>query len=427
MADGSVPHGISQMVGRIGRMTDPSIRAARTSRRPRFRISSLLIIGALVIIAVGSITTLAIAGTNPASATANLYVNPVTGSDTAAGTAEAPFKTIQEAMNTVKPGSVVHLATGIYAENVVTKVDGTAAARITIEGPPSGNGTAMLFGTTHVMGIKNSYYTLQDFSIDGQQKVEAQEPVSAWPTTPATVAAFKQSITSIVVNDRLVYIDSGSTSAAVTSTVLNHMTLTGAGGECVRIRNKTTNTIVENTVIRYCGMFPVVQTGVFTYHNGEGVYIGTSPKSTTLSGYANDTSSGNSLVGDTITTFGSECLDIKENAHNNALEQSTCADNLEPAADTGSMVELRGYLNSIQDNTIENSAGYGVKIASDTPAEDLGGDRVVDNTFSNITAGSLLDTSSAKPGRICGNTLGNGAVPGSFSTITGFAKACPAS
>ena len=73
-------------------------------------------------------------------------------------------------MDRARPGTVIHLAAGIYNENVVTRVNGRPDERIVVEGPAYG--TATLFGTSHVMAIKNSYYTLRDFAIDGQEQVE---------------------------------------------------------------------------------------------------------------------------------------------------------------------------------------------------------------------------------------------------------------
>jgi uncharacterized protein YuzB (UPF0349 family) len=361
----------------------------------------------------------------PAPALAYLFVNPSTGSNSNTGASAAPLKTIQQAMTMVQPGTVVHLAAGTYTGNVTTKVDGTPSARITIVGPPSG--TAKLFGTGHVMAIQDSYYTLRGFSIDGQQAIEAKTPVSQWPTTAAGMAAFKSSMSSIAVNDRLIYIDSGSSTSGVTGTIINGMTLTGGGGECVRIRNDATVNVIEYTTIQYCGMYPVVQSGVFTYHNGEGVYVGTSPKSTDLANYQDDQSRSNLITGDTITTYGSECLDVKENSHNNTLYKSMCADNLEPTQYTGSMVELRGYDNTIQDSTILNSAGYGIKIKSDTPAEDLGGNNVMGDDFGGLSAGALSDSSTAPGGETCGNVVNRGTTPGDFGNISGYTKECPVS
>ena len=55
---------------------------------------------------------------------------------------------------------------------------------------------------------------------------------------------------------------------------------------------------------------------------------------------ANDASYGNVLQNDTIATYGSECMDVKENAHDNVLQDSLCLDNAEPASDYSSFEGL---------------------------------------------------------------------------------------
>jgi hypothetical protein len=360
--------------------------------------------------------------TMPISSPVNLYVNPVQGSDTADGTEAAPVRTIQQAMDRARPGAAIHLAAGTYDENVVTKANGLPGARIVVEGPASD--TATLFGTSHVMAIKNSYYTLRNFAIDGQEQVESQYPLSAWPTQMSQIGEFKASVAPLVNNDRLIYIDSGSAGAGVTGTIIDHMTLTGAGGECIRIRDNATRNIIENSAIRYCGMYPQATAGKFTYHNGEGVYIGTSPKSAGLSSYLDDRSNGNLVTGDTITTYGSECFDVKENSYRNTLSNSLCADNTEPGQDEGGNVELRGYANAIDNDQLSASAGYGVKIASDAAAEDLGRNNIMTNTFRGQAAGALYDMSGAPPGRVCGNVIAPGNNPGDFSEHSIWLSPC---
>ena len=75
-------------------------------------------------------------------------------------------------------------------------------------------------------------------------------------------------------------------------------------------------------MIQWCGLFAKEASATrYAWHNGEGVYIGTSPKSTDQPMYAGDTSSGNvvsgnvagvtggllSLVGTAIGILGSSC------------------------------------------------------------------------------------------------------------------------
>ena len=126
------------------------------------------------------------------------------------------------------------------------------------------------------------------------------------------------------------------------------MFLTGSGGECVRFRNRAANSLVVNSVIQWCGMLGLgVEPDQYKYHNAEGVYIGTSPKSTTQPMYQNDTSNNIVVTDSTINTFGSECFEVKENAHHNRMENVDCGYNDEPLAHQGSNVELRGDHNTV--------------------------------------------------------------------------------
>ncbi|WP_313634314.1 choice-of-anchor Q domain-containing protein [Massilia timonae] len=60
----------------------------------------------------------------------NFYVSP-TGSDTAAGTKAAPFKTLARAAKAAtKPGTTVFVAPGTYAGGIRTTASGTASSRI---------------------------------------------------------------------------------------------------------------------------------------------------------------------------------------------------------------------------------------------------------------------------------------------------------
>ena len=59
----------------------------------------------------------------------HLYV-ATTGSDANPGGEATPFRTIQRAASVAKPSTTVHVASGIYSENVVTKTNGNATGRI---------------------------------------------------------------------------------------------------------------------------------------------------------------------------------------------------------------------------------------------------------------------------------------------------------
>ncbi|MDQ1495634.1 MAG: hypothetical protein QOG69_2117, partial [Actinomycetota bacterium] len=123
----------------------------------------------LALIAVGGATALPHSQAR-AAGSANFFVGP-TGSDAADGlTPQHPFKTIQAALNRATAGATIHLAAGKYYENPVTRVNGTAAAPITVLGTDTGlvashRGGTVLYGTGRVFTINNSYIRLQGFTI----------------------------------------------------------------------------------------------------------------------------------------------------------------------------------------------------------------------------------------------------------------------
>lgn len=66
---------------------------------------------------------------------ATFYVS-TTGSDTAAGTAAAPWRTIQHAVDAAQPGDTVLIGAGTYREVITIRKSGTATAPLTISAAP---------------------------------------------------------------------------------------------------------------------------------------------------------------------------------------------------------------------------------------------------------------------------------------------------
>ena len=86
----------------------------------------------LAVVASAATAVLApIALTTQALAAGDLYVAP-TGLDTNPGTAAAPLKTVQAAVNKATPGTTIRLADGRYDGKVTIKTSGTASAPIRI-------------------------------------------------------------------------------------------------------------------------------------------------------------------------------------------------------------------------------------------------------------------------------------------------------
>jgi hypothetical protein len=349
-----------------------------------------------------------------------LYVAS-TGNDTNDGSEEAPLRTIQAALDRAQPATQINLAAGEYHERLQTKVAGLLGAPITIKGPEEGkdkNGRykATLYGTGRIFGIDHSHYTLDGFTIDGQEKLPSNTEL---PTDVATIDAFKDGIKDKVQDSKLIYIGAGDTTRDVTGITITNMFLARAGTECVRLRNNAVENLITESVIEYCGMFgKKSEDGKrATYHNGEAVYIGTSPKSNKQPMHANDRSSRNVVTHNTIRTFGSECFNVKENAHDNVFEDNICSDNTESLEFDGSNVELRGYANIVRNNKISSSAGVSVKIQSDTAEYDKGGNTVEGNQMSGAPA-ALIYSSLVGPGPMCGNIIETGTLV--FSNGDGY-------
>jgi hypothetical protein len=378
---------------------------ARSTRIP----SRLAVVVALVATALAVVSGLSA----PAYAQTTQRWVATTGSDTNPGTEAAPYATLQKALDVATPGMTINLKAGKYRQAVITKIDGTAAAPITIKGPETGKNPAtrsqaVLYGTGgRVFSIDHSYYTLDGFTIDGQEDIAPSEYQGI--TSVSQVRAKKDSWQGRADNSKLVYVGAG-TKAGITGTTISNMFLTGSGGECVRFRNQTTNGLVVNSLIQWCGMLGLgVEPDQYKYHNAEGVYIGTSPKSTTQPFYLNDTSNNIVVRDSTVNTFGSECFEVKENAHHNRMENVDCGFNDEPLAQQGSNVELRGDHNTVVGSRLSNSRSWNMKLASDSATYDKGGNTAQGTTFSGAATYPIINRQTGS-GPFCGNTFPSGGI-----------------
>lgn len=264
---------------------------------------------------------------------------------------------IQAAIDQAQPGDTIRVAAGEYRERLHTVRAGTAQAPITITGPG-----ATIVSAGHAFDIDHSYVHVREIAIHGQPGIGWDQ----YPRGPTLeqARAFKESVAGSAQDGRLIYV--GNTGTGVTGVVIDRAFLRGAGGECVRLRNNATNNVVSNSDISWCGMIAKDKGGdKDAYHNGEGVYIGTSPKSTDQPMAGRDTSSGNKVIGNRINTWGSECFNVKEQATGNTFTGNECGGNIETAQHLGSLVELRGSNNTVQGNRYGLTAGAVVKIKAD--------------------------------------------------------------
>jgi methionine-rich copper-binding protein CopC len=365
--------------------------------------SRLAAVVALVVVGLAAV----IVGSTPAHAQGSVYyVNPDTkvGNNANTGTSSsAPFATLQKALDVAQAGATINLAAGTYREAVITKRAGTATAPITVKGPQEGRDKAVLYGLGgRVFSIDHSYYTLTGFTIDGQQNIARSEYPNV--TSLSQIEAFKNSVQAKAVNSKLVYVGASTTSADIVGTTISNMFLNGSGGECVRFRNRAANSLIVDSVIQWCGMRASGSGDQYTYHNAEGVYIGTSPKSTDQPFAANDTSNNIVVRNSTINTYGSECFEVKENANRNRLENSDCGWNDEPSTFQGSNVELRGDHNTVLGSRLSQSRSWNLKLASDSTTYDKGGNTAQGTTFSSAATYPIVNKQTGS-GPFCGNTI----------------------
>src|SRR5687768_14889827 len=194
------------------------------------------------------------------------YVNPSTGNDSSAGTAQAPLKTLQTALEKVKPGETVRLAAGTYPEAVTTVRAGKPRARITIE---SGKGAkAVIDGQNQKLNgprIVHSYYTVRGLTMRNLNEGVRIEGVKG--------VVFESNVIHRVKN------------------------------ECLRVRFGSTENTVRRNTIHTCG----------TEGNGEGIYIGTAPEQRSKYGGKADGSIGNTISENNIYNV-EEGVDVKEDS-----------------------------------------------------------------------------------------------------------------
>jgi hypothetical protein len=263
-----------------------------------------------------------------------------------------------------------------------------------------------------VLTIDHSYISVSGFTVDGQPGI-----TGSWPAAGNLANSFKKSMSKKTIDSKLIYV--GYNARNVSNISIANLWLNGSGGECLRIRNASRAVEVRDSTIQWCGMYSKDRTG-FAYHNGEGVYVGTSPKSSSQPMHLNDSSGEVNVHDNVIRTFGSECFDAKENSHDNVFADNVCQFSTEPLANVGSIVELRGARTTVTGNDLGDAPGFGVKIAVDASKYNNTGNVVTNNRISATGGLAVTVNSSQKQGAVCGNTFRKSS-SGSFAV---FGSAC---
>ncbi len=328
------------------------------------------------------------------------YINP-SGNDTNAGTSENnAWKTIQKGLDVAKAGDTIVLAEGMYKQDVVTKRDGSANAPITIKG----NAEAIVkgAGNARVFEINHSYIALQGFTVDGLTGGAKDEK------------AYR---------DKLIYVQGKERKKAITGIKVLNMTIKNGGGECIRFRYfAQKNEIAYNTIVN-CGVHDFVFDG--GGKNGEGIYIGTAPEQLTDGKNPTrdpDASNENWVHHNNINTQANECVDIKEGASENIVENNICTGQKDPES---AGMDARGNTNTFRSNEIYDNIGAGVRLGGDSKKDGIN-NNIYNNVIKNNKAGGIK-LQRIPQGKICGNIMQSNAAGnagGSFGSKISPTKPC---
>ncbi|QNS07854.1 DUF1565 domain-containing protein [Streptomyces xanthii] len=326
----------------------------------------------LLTLALGACAVLALPAA-PASAASAYYVSP-TGSDGNAGTSSgAPLATIQRALDLAPEGAVVHLASGTYRQDVVTRRE-----NVTLTGPASA--VVKGAGATRIVQVQHDGTVLDGFTVDGL--FGSSSDVSGY-------------------RSKLVYVMSTTPGNGVNALRITGMTLKNAADECLRLRYLVTGADVSGNTISDCGVADFRFGG--GGKNGEGLYLGTAPEQQGDNGApdaAPDVSKNNRIHHNTIVTRGNECVDVKENSTNNYVEYNDCSQQRDPIS---AGLDARGSGNIFRYNTVHDNTGAGVRLGGDTATDGID-TQVYGNTITG-NAGGGVKVMRTPQGPVCSNTM----------------------
>ncbi len=311
------------------------------------------------------------------------YISPSGNDGNSGKSSTSPWKTIQKAINIAGPGDTINLGSGIYFQDMRTKVNGTADSPITLIG--SKDTIIKGGGKTRVFEVNHNNIILKGFTIDGLFG------------DPNKVKGYR---------DKLLYVQGKGIRSGVTGLKVDGLQLKNAGGECLRLRYFAHDNEVTKTTIGPCGVadfkFPSKD------KNGEGIYLGTSSNQwNDKKNPTNDPdgSTRNWIHHNTFNTQGNECLDAKEGSFGNIIEYNKCTGQRD--SDSGGF-DSRGDGNIFRHNEIYENLGTGIRLGGHT----VGGvqygknNEVYANIIRNNKSGAL-SIQVLPQGKICENSMAN--------------------
>ncbi|APW59888.1 DUF4082 domain-containing protein [Paludisphaera borealis] len=315
----------------------------------------------------------------------NFFVSP-TGSDTGAGTAAAPWKTLQHAADTVQAGDVVDVKAGSYAGFIMGwngPQSGTAAAPITFKAEPGATINARNSKTPDAIDLENvSYITITGFTI-------APAPSEGnWRTGVRAAGGG----TGVVISNNTIQLRSidqcGVMTSFTTDLLVQGNTTSGGWDTGIYVANSAVRpVVVGNTISNVLG------NGILLNGDVSNGGVGVIPNAVVQNNVIHDVGMGGSLA-----KYGA-----------------------------GSAIDLGGVQNSvISNNLIYNAHAKGITLAQLQASQSSTNNLVINNTVMVAADGQgalrLADASTGNT--ILNNVLYsanvNGTLTGSAASLTGL-------
>lgn len=233
-------------------------------------------------------------------------------------------------------------------------------------------------------------------------------------TGPATITSTGYGVTAVGVTDvtvrgltikgkKGVYVR-GAQRWRITGNVIS------ASDECVRIKDRSTDNVIESNTIGPCR-------GGDTGTNGEGVYIGTSSTQTATPDQSDRNVVRGNVIGGPTTWLWGECVDVKEGAADNVVADNRCTGSLEEA--TGGL-QSRGIRTQFLRNISTGNSGAGIRLGSSDPAStvDGGGTVMIGNDLRGNSGASVKLKTAATQGVWCENRADSSDPAGLLAQVT---------
>jgi hypothetical protein len=362
--------------------------------------------------------------TRPAGDRLTFYVSP-TGDDANAGTSrDKALKTVNIAVDWAMPGDTVVLLPGVHllasdpggGGDIATDRDGKPDAPITIKG--SGDGEAIVksregSNRDRMFYVAHSHWSFEGFTIEGL-RIDAPKIC----TDVVDTAIFLHGGVTLQTQPdgtRKWLADKNRARQGVTGVKIRKMTIRNCGGECIRMRYFCTKNEVSDSHISRAGRLDYQLGGECRSgagKNGEGIYIGSADDqwadATKNATNEPDQSTENLIRGNTIDTQANECVEMKEGATKNVVEDNVCTNQND---ENSGGIASRGSGNIIRRNKISKTKGAGIRLGGD---QGYGTNNdAYENEMSDNGQGAFNITRKPQ-GKVCGNKA---ASPGSTQGI----------